>query len=185
MRNYKRSNSYDMTEIAMFVVILILCSWISIPTVIPFTLQTFAIFLAICILGGKKTTIIVFVYLLMGCIGIPVFSGFCGGIGCLVGNTGGFLIGFLFSTVAIWGIERLTEIRPWIQWLQMITCICICYLFGVLWYLHIIQIRLSLQAIIPIVSVYVVPYIIPDIVKMCVAYIVSKRLKKVIRNISR
>ena len=90
MRNNKNGKSYELTEIAMFVVILIICSWISIPAAIPFTLQTFAIFLAICMLGGKKTAIIVLVYLLMGCIGIPVFFGFCSGVGCLVGNTGGF-----------------------------------------------------------------------------------------------
>ena len=71
-----RSKTYDMVYIAVFAVLMAICSWISIPATVPFTLQTFAVFLAVCVLGGKRGTIAVVVYILLGAIGIPVFAGF-------------------------------------------------------------------------------------------------------------
>lgn len=68
----------DLTLIAMFAVVIALCSWISIPMVIPVTMQTFAVFLAVGVLGGRRGTMAVAVYLLMGLVGLPVFSGFSG-----------------------------------------------------------------------------------------------------------
>ena len=66
-----------------------ICSWISIPTLVPFTLQTFAVFLTVGLLGGKRGTMAVLVYVLLGAIGIPVFAEFTGGIGIILNNTGG------------------------------------------------------------------------------------------------
>ena len=84
-----KSKTYDMVYIALFAVLIAICSWISIPTVVPFTLQTFAIFLSLAVLGGKRGTCAVIVYVLLGAVGIPVFSGFKGGIGVLLSTTGG------------------------------------------------------------------------------------------------
>ena len=72
-----------MAYIAVFTVLIAICSWISIPMTVPFTLQTFAIFLSVSILGGKRGTIAVFIYVLLGVVGIPVFAGFSGGLGIL------------------------------------------------------------------------------------------------------
>ena len=64
------------------------CAWISIPFgYIAFTMQTFAVMLALFTLGGKWGTASVFVYLLLGAVGLPVFSGFQGGLGVLLGVT--------------------------------------------------------------------------------------------------
>lgn len=182
MNTYRKGKAYEVTEIAMFVVILIICSWISIPTVIPFTMQTFAIFLAICVLGGKKTSMVVFIYLLMGSIGLPVFSGFCGGAGCLVGNTGGFLVGFFIASLVIWGLEHIVGLNSWIRWIQMTVCIMICYFIGVVWYMAITQIPFYSETVMPIISVYVLPFVIPDGIKMILAYYLSKRIKIIIKN---
>ena len=76
--------TYDMAYIAVFTVLIAICSWISIPTAIPFTLQTFAVFLSVSVLGGKRGTMAVLLYVLLGAIGLPVFSGFTGGIGILL-----------------------------------------------------------------------------------------------------
>ena len=100
------SKTLDMVYIAVFAVLIAICSWISIPTVVPFTLQTFAIFLSIGILGGKRGTLAVLVYILLGLMGIPVFAGFSGGIGVLAGNTGGYIMGFLLSALVMWAMER-------------------------------------------------------------------------------
>ena len=81
------------------IALLAICSWISIPFTIPFTLQTLAMFLICLVFGGKKGTIYVFVYIIAGAIGLPVFSGFRGGIGALMNLTGGYVLGFLWSMV--------------------------------------------------------------------------------------
>ena len=92
----------DIAYIAFFAVVIAVCSWISIPTVVPFTLQTFAVFLTMGVLGGKRGTLAVLVYILMGTLGIPVFSGFTGGIGIIAGTTGGYIVGFIFSALLMW-----------------------------------------------------------------------------------
>ena len=65
-----------MVYIAVFAVLIAICSWISIPTTVPFTLQTFAVFLAVGVLGGKRGSLSVLIYILLGAVGIPVFAGF-------------------------------------------------------------------------------------------------------------
>ena len=82
----------DMVYCAMFAVLIAVCSWISIPATVPFTLQTFGIFVTVGILGGKRGSVSVLIYLLLGAVGIPVFAGFKGGIGALLGTTGGYII---------------------------------------------------------------------------------------------
>ena len=79
----------DMAYIALLVVLIAVCSWISIPSVVPFTMQTFGVFCAVGLLGGFRGTVAVLIYILMGLIGLPVFSNFNGGAGYLMGPTGG------------------------------------------------------------------------------------------------
>ena len=86
-----------MVYISFFAIVIAIGSWISIPTMIPFTLQTFAVFITVGILGGKRGAAAVSLYILLGVVGIPVFAGFKGGIGVLLGNTGGYILGFLLT----------------------------------------------------------------------------------------
>lgn len=71
-----RSKTYDLVYIAVFAVVMAVCSWISIPAQVPFTLQTFGVFMAVGVLGGKRGTLAVLVYVLLGAVGVPVFAGF-------------------------------------------------------------------------------------------------------------
>ena len=96
----------ELARAALFAALIAICSWISIPTAVPFTLQTFAVFLALGVLGGKLGTLSVAVYLLLGAVGLPVFAGFQGGLGALLGATGGYLAGFLLTALTVWGAER-------------------------------------------------------------------------------
>ena len=66
----------DLVYMAIGAVIITVCSWISIPSAVPFTLQTFAVFLIVALLGGKRGTISILVYILLGAVGVPVFSGY-------------------------------------------------------------------------------------------------------------
>ena len=86
MENKTKLSVRDMAYIAMFAVVMAVCSWISVPYVVPFTLQTFGVFLAVGVLGGKRGTLAVLIYILLGCVGLPVFAGFSGGIGIVLGR---------------------------------------------------------------------------------------------------
>ena len=102
-----KTKTYDLAYIAIFAVLIAICSWISIPMTVPFTLQTFGVFMAVGVLGGKRGSLAVLVYILLGAIGVPVFAGFSGGLGILLNNTGGYIIGFLFSALVMWAMESL------------------------------------------------------------------------------
>ena len=70
----------DMAYIALMAVLISVCSWLSVPSVIPFTMQTFGVFCALLLLGGKRGSIAVLLYIVMGAVGLPVFSNFTGGV---------------------------------------------------------------------------------------------------------
>ena len=82
-----RLRTRDLTYVALCAVLIAVCAWISIPAPVPFTLQTFGIFAALTLLGGRRGCYAVAVYLLLGLVGLPVFAGFQGGIGALLGTT--------------------------------------------------------------------------------------------------
>ena len=92
----QRRKTYDMVYIAFFTVLIAICSWISIPAVIPFTLQTFGVFLAVSVLGGKRGTLAVIVYILLGAVGIPVFFRVCRRHRCYYGQHGRLYCRFYF-----------------------------------------------------------------------------------------
>ena len=95
-------SSYNIAIMALFVALLAICSWISLPIgPVPFTLQTFAVFVVGGLLGFKRGTVTVIVYILLGLVGVPVFSGFKGGVGVIVGPTGGYILGFILTVIVI------------------------------------------------------------------------------------
>lgn len=78
----------------------------------------------------------VFIYILLGAIGIPVFSGFKGGIGALAGTTGGYIVGFLASALLMWGMEKwFGRKKNWVLVLQMIMGLVVCYAIGTVWFM--------------------------------------------------
>ena len=101
------SKTLTLTYIALSAALIAICSWISIPTTVPFTLQTFGVFAALGTLGGRRGTLAILAYLLLGLVGLPVFSGFQGGPGVLLGTTGGYILGFLASALLYWGAVSL------------------------------------------------------------------------------
>ena len=94
-----------MAYIALMAVLISVCSWLSVPAAIPFTMQTYAVFTALLLLGGRRGSIAVAVYIALGAVGLPVFSGFVGGMGHLVGPTAGYIWGFLLAAL-IYGIVK-------------------------------------------------------------------------------
>ena len=89
----------QMVLIALMTAVTCVLGPLSIPlpfSPVPISLTNFAIFLAIFVLGMKSGTISFIIYLLLGAVGVPVFSSFRGGFQVLAGPTGGYLIGFIF-----------------------------------------------------------------------------------------
>lgn len=178
----ENNKTYDLVYISMFTVLIAICSWISIPAAVPFTLQTLGVFLTVGILGGKRGTMAVLVYILLGAIGIPVFAGFSGGIGVLTGTTGGYIVGFLASALVMWGMERAFGKGKKIQTLSMFLGLLACYAVGTLWFMAVYTYQTGEIGILAVLSWCVFPFIIPDILKIALAVILVGRLKGAIRR---
>ena len=161
-------NHKKMVLGGLFAALLVICAWLAIPAGdIAFTMQTFGVFLVLGLLGGKWGTLSILIYLLLGAGGMPVFSGFQGGFGTLLGVTGGYLWGFLVSGLVYWALERFGKLPA------MIAGLLVCYACGSLWFLY-----WSGGGLIFVLLRCVIPYILPDGVKLGLAYSLSRRLSK-------
>ena len=175
----------DLVYTAFAVALIAVCSWISIPTAIPFTLQTFAVFLVVYLLGGRRGAIATCVYILLGAAGAPVFSGFKGGITHLLGPTGGYIIGFVFTALCMWLIQALFPRRVYVTALSMILGLLLCYLFGTVWFVKVyIADDGSRMGFAAALSVCVLPYILPDLAKIALALLIGsdRRVRRVLRS---
>ena len=172
----------DIAYIALFAAVMAICAWISIPTTVPFTLQTFGVFLAVTVLGGKRGTVSVLVYLLLGAVGAPVFAGFTGGMGRLLGTTGGYIVGFLFTALIMWLAERVFGDKAPVLILSMVAGLIVCYAFGTAWFMSVYAKNTGSIGIMTALSWCVLPYIPADAIKLVLAFFVGKRLKKYIKT---
>ena len=179
MENRRKSKTLEMIYISLFAVIMAICSWISIPSTVPFTLQTFGVFLAVGILGGRRGTVSVLVYLLLGAVGIPVFAGFSGGIGIILGSTGGYIVGFLFSALVMWLMERVLGKKRWVLIFSMVIGLIVCYALGTAWFMAVYAKNTGAIGLWTALSWCVIPYIIPDIIKIILAFFISQRIASV------
>ncbi len=175
-----KMQTLDMAYIGLFAVVIAICSWISIPTVVPFTLQTFAVFLAVAVLGGKRGTFAVIVYVLLGAVGLPVFSGFKGGIGVLLNTTGGYIIGFVFSALVMWAFEKSFGKKTWALILSMVLALAVCYAFGTVWFMIVYAKNVGAVGLSAVLGWCVIPFIIPDLAKITLAFILSNRISKAV-----
>ena len=171
----------DMVLISLFAGLLAICAWISIPAAVPFTLQTLGLFAAMGLLGGKRCTLAVLLYLLLGAIGIPVFSNFRGGIGVLAGITGGYLIGFLFAALAYWLVTVRGKEPLWQKVLGMASGMVVYYVFGTTWFMLFYAQSYGAIGLGAALSMCVIPFIIPDLIKLVLAAALVKTLPRHIK----
>ncbi len=176
----KSNKTISMVYTAMFTVIIAVCSWITIPFAVPVTLQTFAVFLAVAVLGGRRGSLAVGMYILTGAVGVPVFSGFRGGLGTLLGVTGGYIIGFLFSVLFMWGMEVLFGKKQWVFTISMIIGLAVCYAFGSFWYIAVYTEDFGKMGLMMVMAQCVFPFVIPDIFKLVLVVLVKKRLVRIL-----
>ena len=167
----------DLTSAALFTVGLAVCTWISVPAApVPFTMQTFAVFAALGTLGGRRGTMAVAAYLLLGFAGLPVFSGFQGGPGVLLGATGGYILGFLAAALLYWALTaRLGSSLP-VAAGAMVLGLLACYAFGTAWFLRVYARTAGPVGLGAALGMCVVPFVLPDFVKLALALALSRRL---------
>ena len=171
----------ELAYTGILAALIAVCSWISIPTAVPFTLQTFAVFLTLGLLGGRLGTLAVTVYLLLGAVGLPVFAGFHGGLGAFLGATGGYLVGFLFTALTMWGAERgLGKSAPVFLGSAVVGQI-LCYLFGSVWYYAVYTSSAGPVGMFTVLGWCVFPFLLPDAVKLALAWLLSRRLAPALR----
>ncbi len=164
----------EIASIALMAAVCCILGPLSIPIgPIPLSLQVLAVYLCVFALGRKRGTVAVIVYILLGFVGMPVFSGYSGGAAKLLGPTGGFILGFLFlAWISGTFIDRFTGIFEtekkigdiMMQVVGMVLGLAVCYLFGCIWFM------LSQHTdFIAAFSVCVLPFLLADLIKIAIS----------------
>lgn len=170
----KKFNTYQIVFIGIMAAVICILGPLSIPIgIVPISLTNFAIYFVLYILGMKKGTISYFIYLLIGLVGVPVFSGFSGGPSKLLGPTGGYIIGFIFmALIAGFFIDRFNS-KKYLCIIGMILGTAVCYLFGTVWLAF--QANMSISAAL---AVGVIPFIPADLIKILIAAFLAPQISK-------
>lgn len=174
----QRTRTKDVALCGLFVALITICSWISIPLTVPVTMQTFAIFLCAGLLGTKRGLIATLCWILMGTIGVPVFAGFQGGPQVIMGPLGGYILGFVV-TILIVGItcEKIGR-KPLVMGISMFIGLVLCYAIGTVWFMYMYAQSAGPIGIGATLSMCVLPFVIPDLVKLVIAVFLAKRLER-------
>lgn len=179
-RSEKKSSVHTLVIIAFMAAVTCILGPLSIPIgPVPISFTNLAVYLAVIILGWKWGTVSYVVYLLIGLVGVPVFSSFTGGAGKLFGPTGGYLIGFiLMAMISGWFVERFERKRV-MYVTGMILGTIVCYVLGTGWLAY--QAGMSFQAAL---SAGVIPFIPGDLAKIAIAVMVGPVIKKALVHAS-
>lgn len=174
----KKINVKQMAMIGVMTAVICVLAPFTIPIgVIPLSLANFAILLSIYLLGTGKGLISLLLYLLIGLIGVPVFSGFSSGPAKLLGPTGGYLIGYFFMAAIAGIMIEKTKGKRFPSLYGMLLGTAVLYLFGTSW--------LAIQANMTFYAALwagVIPFILGDLIKIILVLIlgpiIRQRLKK-------
>ncbi|MDD3414107.1 MAG: biotin transporter BioY [Lachnospiraceae bacterium] len=170
----KRESISNLTLIGLMAAVTCVLGPLSIPIgPVPITFTNLAIYLTVILLGWKKGTISYIIYLLIGLVGIPVFSGFTGGPGKLFGPTGGYLIGFAFMALISGIFVDKFKGKIGFYVVGMVLGIAVTYLFGTAWLAY--QASMSFTAAL---GAGVIPFIPGDLVKIVIAVIIGPIIRK-------
>lgn len=167
----------DIVLVALFAALITICSFIKIPIgPVPFSLQTFGVFVTAGLLGTKRGTCSVIIYVLLGLVGVPVFGG-SGGPAALTGNTGGYITGFIFTALIIGLVngafkKKKAGVRGAAFFVGMLLGDSVCFTIGTIQFMAVTGMGLQES-----LGFCVIPFIIPDIAKMVVANLLVSGVK--------
>jgi biotin transport system substrate-specific component len=176
-RRSSKDNLRWMLMAALTAALIALCAQVAIPLpLVPVNLALLSVFLAGFILPKRWAVISVGLYLLMGALGLPVFSGFRGGPQVLFGPTGGYLLGYLFSAGAL-ALLRDKVSRFSGRFLICLLALLLCYIPGTLWLL-----RLTGRPLVEVLSFAVLPFIPGDALKSLAASLLVPALQRALES---
>lgn len=172
-----RGKIYVMSMIAVMTAVTCVLAPLSIPIgEVPISFTNLVIYFTLYLLGWKRASVSYIVYMLIGMVGVPVFSGFAGGLGKLAGPTGGYIIGFLPMAVIAGLVIDHTHNRL-LQLLGMILGTAVCYALGTAWFCFSTH-----TGVMAALWMCVIPFIVGDLVKMALAMtmgpVIRGRLEK-------
>lgn len=170
----KNSSILNLTKISIMAVIITLCSWMVIPFPVPFTLQTFGVCCALLLLGGKAGLFSLLLYMLSGVAGLPVFSAFSAGAGHLFSPTGGYIWGFVLCALFYIITEKFSSKTDTSKFLILFTGTLLCYTAGTVQFIFSSG---NIHSLWQILSLCVLPFVIPDIIKIVFAILICKKIK--------
>ena len=177
----KKGNLAYILHIPLFSAVICILSLISVPTPIPFTLQTLGIFISLMTLGGKRGTTSTLIYIAIGALGLPVFSCFRGGIGHIMEPSGGYIIGFIPLCLCYLLCSALIGC----SFRKKLVCGAISliplYLCGVAWQCLLFT-NGTFEEFLSTIATFVLPFIIPDLVKILVAAMISAKIERFARK---
>lgn len=185
-----KNKAYDITIIAVSAALITVCSWISIPVgPVPVTLQTLAVLAVLLTIGGRRGTIAIAVFLALGAVGVPVFAGFKGGPAAFIGPTGGFLTGFIVSSLLFWLLEKLVFARLMTTPAKRIVFgivnslifELVLYTVGVIWFMTVYAAQTGPVGLGTVLGWCVIPFIIPDLIKIVAASVIGSRASRFVR----
>lgn len=160
-----KSPLYRLTSCALMAALLCALGPMSVPIgPVPITLATLIIYLSIYLLGAVDSTISVLVYLLLGAVGMPVFSNYQGGLAKLVGPTGGYLVGYLLMTLIAGFLMQKGSRKLIVTIPAFILGTAVLYFFGTAWFVLMMHCEIGYA-----LSVCVVPFVPFDLVKIVLA----------------
>ncbi len=178
---YKGITTKNLVITAMMAAVTCVLGPLSLPlpfTPVPVSLTNFVIYLAAFVLTWKYCTLSYIVYVLLGAIGLPVFSGFGSGIDKIAGPTGGYLLGFVFTALICSIVNKKFAGKLYMYVAGMAAGLFVAYAFGTLWFMY--QQGMGLKQSL---ALCVVPFLIGDAVKIAVASIVGPALRKAVNAI--
>ena len=163
---------------ALFAALMAVCAWLSVPAPVPFTMQTFGVFAAVGLLGGRRGTEAVALYILLGAVGLPVFAGFVGGLGVIFSSVGGYILGFLLAALVMWGITHRWGFGLLPLTLSMVLGLLVCYAFGTAWFMIFYAAADKPMSLVTALGACVLPFILPDAAKIALAVVVTRRVRR-------
>ena len=174
-----KMSTKEMVTIAVMAALLCVAGPLSIAVgPIPLSLATFAVYLAGAVLGAKRGAIAVAIYLLIGLVGVPVFSAFSGGLQKLIGVTGGYLVGYLpCALITGLAVRRdQAEVRPVYKLpLFMVIGTAVLYAVGTAWFM--IQTKNNLGSAL---MLCVVPFLAGDAIKIAAATLLAVPVRRAV-----
>jgi len=173
-----------MVQIALVTAVICVLAPLSIPlpfSPVPISLTILAIYFGLYAIGWKWGTVACLLYILLGLIGVPVFSGFSSGPGKLLGPTGGYIFGFIFVAVIAGIFIDKFETKIWMHIIGMVLGVIVCYTFGTIWFLIVMDGYTVGSAL----AACVIPFIPADIVKMIIAVLAGPAIRKGIKRINK